>query len=155
MVANTEPRVAVRVLLLDARSRVLLFEGRDLADESDTQRWWFTAGGGVESGESLVDAARREVEEETGLGGLDLVDMHVRREVDFMNHGDPLRQVEHFFAARTSHTAIASDEWTDLERRAVTAWRWWAADELDSAQVTYYPVNLPELVRRASDLIGP
>jgi len=38
-------RHAVRVVLLDASSRVLLFEGRDLSDAADSERFWFTARG--------------------------------------------------------------------------------------------------------------
>ncbi len=62
----SEVRVAVRVLLLDPDSRILLFEGRDLSDPSDTVRWWFTAGGGMEHGETLIEAAEREVRERPG-----------------------------------------------------------------------------------------
>ena len=48
---SDQARVAVRVVLLDPWSRVLLFEGRDLSDDGDSVRFWFTAGGGVDSGE--------------------------------------------------------------------------------------------------------
>lgn len=139
-------RVAARVLLLDPASRVLLFEGRDLSDASDTVRYWFTAGGAVEEGESLVQTARREVEEETGHTGLHLAGPFHRREVDFVDHGRPCHQVEHYFAARVGDARLGTDGWTDLERRATTSWRWWAVDELDAAGVVYFPENLAELV---------
>jgi 8-oxo-dGTP pyrophosphatase MutT (NUDIX family) len=146
-------RVAVRVLLLDTRSRVLLFEGRDLADATDTARWWFTVGGGVEDGESLGLAAERELREETGQTGIDMVGPFHRREVDIVNHGTPLHQVEHFFAARTCETCVGVEGWTDVERQAVTSSRWWTADELRRASVQYYPANLVDLVRRADELV--
>jgi 8-oxo-dGTP pyrophosphatase MutT (NUDIX family) len=141
------------VVLLDAASRVLLFEGRDLADQSDTERWWFTAGGGVEEGESLIEAARRELWEETALSGLQLAGpLHVRQ-VDFLNHGEPLSQVEHYFAARTADVAVGASGWTELEQKAVTAWRWWSIAELETTSVRYFPQELTELVRRADHLV--
>ncbi|MFL6132512.1 MAG: NUDIX domain-containing protein [Nocardioidaceae bacterium] len=76
-------RLAVRIVLLDTASRVLLFEGRDLSDDGDSVRFWFTAGGGVDESESLVDAADREVKEETGQSGLNFVGPIHRREFDF------------------------------------------------------------------------
>lgn len=148
MTAGT--RAAVRIVLLDGRSRVLLFEGRDLSDAHDTVRFWFTTGGGVDDGETLLDAAQRELTEETGLSNVPLSGPFHRREFDFLDHGEPRHQVEHFFAARTDRTDVDTDGWTDLERRAMTTWRWWSIAELRASGVTYYPDDLPELVQRAA-----
>ena len=49
-------RRAARVLLIDDQDRVLLFEGFD--PEVPDVRFWFTAGGGVEPGESLARRSR-------------------------------------------------------------------------------------------------
>ena len=146
-------RVAVRVVLLDARSRVLLFEGRDLSDAGGAARWWFTAGGGVEPEETLLEAAQRELVEETGLSALHLVGPFHRREFVFLNHGRPQPQLEWFFAARTDDTTLSTHGWTALERRAMTAWRWWSACELEAREIVYFPENLPDLVSRADDLV--
>lgn len=148
-----QTRIAVRIVLLDDESRVLLFEGRDLSDASDSVRFWFTAGGGVDGGEDLEVAARRELREETGLSAEALVGPFHRREFDFLDHGRPQHQVEHFFAIRTDRTDLVADGWTDLERRAMTTWRWWSAADLETSDATYFPGDLPDLVRRASDLV--
>lgn len=146
-------RVAVRIVLLDQCGRVLLFEGRDLSDTGDTVRFWFTAGGGVDEGESLSGAAERELLEETGQSGLRLVGPFHRREFDFLNHGEPQHQVEHFFAARTSDIVLRVGGWTELEQAAMTTWRWWSAEDLQAESVRAFPDNLVSLVLRASELV--
>jgi ADP-ribose pyrophosphatase YjhB (NUDIX family) len=56
-----EPRVRVAVCLI-AAERLLL-----VAHRKGAHRYWLLPGGGVEMGESLVEATRREVREETGV----------------------------------------------------------------------------------------
>lgn len=146
-------REAVRVVLLDADSRVLLFEGRDLAGTADEIRFWFTVGGGVADGESLCDAARRELLEETGQTDLTLVGPLHRREFEYVDHGVPRRQIEHFFVARTASVEVAKEGWTELERTAMLGWRWWAGDDLEADDVCYFPAELPDLVRLAALLV--
>ncbi|KRF17225.1 hypothetical protein ASG90_07920 [Nocardioides sp. Soil797] len=148
-----DPRVAVRIVLLDPDGRVLLFEGRDLSDPEDSVRFWFTAGGGVDAGGSLEEAAHRELSEETGKSGLRLVGPFHRREVNFLDHGTPLRQVEHYFAARATDTSLDIQGWTELETKAMTTWRWWGTDELQREGVAFFPEELVDLMERAGELV--
>jgi len=58
-----EPRIRV--------SAVLRWEGRVLLcrhEKAGRGEYWLLPGGGVNSAESLVDALRRELEEEVGIG---------------------------------------------------------------------------------------
>ena len=61
--SSTNPaqfRIGVFALIFDEDQRVLLAHRRDI-------NWWNLPGGGMERGETVEDAVRREVREETGL----------------------------------------------------------------------------------------
>lgn len=57
------PRVAARAVI-EHRDHILFLTAHDHATG---RRWYFLPGGGVQHGESLVEALRREVLEETGV----------------------------------------------------------------------------------------
>jgi len=58
-------RNTARVLPVDPEGRVLLQLGRELHRRTD--RFWLTIGGGAERGETLAEAAAREMREEAGI----------------------------------------------------------------------------------------
>jgi 8-oxo-dGTP pyrophosphatase MutT (NUDIX family) len=59
-------RSAVRLVVLDIDERVLLFQIREPLDP-DQRTCWELPGGGIDAGETYVDAALRELVEETGI----------------------------------------------------------------------------------------
>jgi len=59
-------RLSARLLVLDPSDRLLLLRARDPVLPALGQ-WWEVPGGGVEDGEDTLDAALREVAEETGV----------------------------------------------------------------------------------------
>lgn len=59
-------RSAVRLVVLDADDCVLLFHTRDPTDP-ELGTWWELPGGGIELGETYVDAAIRGLREATGI----------------------------------------------------------------------------------------
>ena len=139
------PRLAARVVLIDAEGRTLLFRGGDPA-RPEAGTWWFTPGGGVEEGESLSEAARREVLEETGLALAELGEPRVHRRVRFQFAGDLYDQVEHIFVARLDTLAVDTSGWTDTERRNVVEHRWWTLAALRATEETVYPEMLADLL---------
>ena len=138
-------RTGARVLVVDARGRVLLLRGSDPAQEGSPS-WWFTPGGGVDPGESEEQAARRELAEETGLV-LEALGAPVWvRTVEFDFMGEHYRQSETFFLARVLTHEPDTSGWTAVERLAVHEVRWWDLDDLDRSGETVYPGSLvPEL----------
>ena len=59
------PRRAGRVLVLNSADRVLLLHGFDPVRPDEP--YWLVPGGGANPGESLAEAAARELREETGI----------------------------------------------------------------------------------------
>ncbi len=145
-------RSAARVLLLDEKDRLLLVRGHDV-DQPD-RHWWFTVGGGIDSGESPRQAAVRELAEETGLQveAEALVGPVLRRTALFDFARRTVRQHEEFFLARLeAPEAIVQHGWTEIERQFMDEARWWELDELLGEAEQVFPVGLARIV---SGLIG-
>jgi 8-oxo-dGTP pyrophosphatase MutT (NUDIX family) len=141
-------RSGARVLLVDARRRILLLRGMDPANPA--VRYWITVGGGVDDGETRAQAAVRELREETGLAvEADSLGAPVWNEVvEFPFDGRSYRQEQEFFLVRVQSWEARTAGWGELERRTFDKVRWWSIDELESTSETYYPAELPELLRR-------
>ena len=146
-------RVTARVLLFDPQDRILLMRGR-MAAAPPRERFWFTIGGGVEPGESVLEAAVREVREETGLTGVRVGPVVWLREgvVPHMETGEPLLFKESYIVARSGGGEPDRAGWSALERRLVDAVRWWSLAEIESSDETIYPLGLaallPEILAR-------
>jgi 8-oxo-dGTP pyrophosphatase MutT (NUDIX family) len=141
-------RLAARVVLIDSTGRTLLFRGGD-PSRPEAGTWWFTPGGGVEDGETLPEAARREVLEETGVDLVEVGEPVVRRRIRYRFEGELIDQTEHIFVARADITELNASGWTEVERRVVVEHRWWSLAELHSTRERVYPDTLAELLADA------
>src|ERR1700712_3459150 len=132
-------RRAVRVLLIDPADRVLLMQFQ--VDDTD-RCFWITVGGGIEDGESLEEAARREVFEEVGLLDFQLGPVvWIRREV-FLWVGEEIDQSETIFMARVPAFEPSSASHTEVELAYVRDTRWWSLEELERTEEVFYPTQL-------------
>ncbi len=88
-------RLIARAVIFDGNS--LIFASIDRDDEFATMKYIETSGGGVEKGESLQDAVKREVQEELGLK-IELVS-YLGQVTDYYNLIGR-RNLNHYFLAR-------------------------------------------------------
>ncbi|MGY6658682.1 NUDIX hydrolase [Amycolatopsis sp. TRM77291] len=139
------PRIGARVLLLDPADRVLLIHALDPADLD--HHWWELPGGRPEEGEDLPAAARREVEEETGIVLADLGRELWQRESRFRYQGRDHHRIEHVFLGRTTVTTpqVALQP-TENEKAGLIERRWWSAGELRQCRDKLLPAELPVLL---------
>lgn len=133
-------RRAVRVLVLDDRDRMLLFLDSDLGLDP-VAHWWVTPGGGVDPGESDLEAAVRELWEETGLvvdAGA-LVGPLLTRLVVHGYSDKVVDQVEVFYVVRVPSFEVDTSAHTEEEQATVADIRWWDLADLAATADDVWP----------------
>ncbi|MBJ7413780.1 MAG: NUDIX domain-containing protein [Phenylobacterium sp.] len=134
--SRTQPeRPTARVLLFDAQDRILLMKGRRPGA-------WFTVGGGVEPGETFIEAAAREIREETGIADFVLGPVVWVRE-GVMRLPEPTLLKECYIVARCDGGDPVRDGWNAIERELIDDIRWWTLGELHMTQDRVFPPGLP------------
>jgi 8-oxo-dGTP pyrophosphatase MutT (NUDIX family) len=144
-------RSVVRVVVLDASERVLLLHTRDLSNPV-FEILWELPGGGMEPGETYVDAIVRELREETGIRiDPDRVGRPSwRRDVSYVYRGARRLQQEIVVRVHLQQTvpAIEASRQVDFEAEDIFGFRWWPIDEVVSSSERFYPRNLSTLLPR-------
>lgn len=137
-------RLTARILLFDPEDRLLLMKGRLTPDAPGA---WFTVGGGAEPGESVRQAALREVVEETGFTDVALGPVVWRRTAPQRLFGGELVLFqEHYFVARCAGGEPCRDAWEAHEVALVDDIRWWGLAGLMESDEMIYPRDLRRLL---------
>jgi TDG/mug DNA glycosylase family protein len=141
-----EEREAVRALVVDADSRVLLVRfARPVGDET----WWGSPGGGIDPGETEEQALRRELREEIGLHDFELGPFLYEHGGEYPWAKRLFRQHNRTYLVRVhEHEPSAS---VDLTEEGVVGVRWWTPAELEQSDERFAPPDLLERVRTILD----
>ena len=113
--------------------------------------FWFTIGGAVEHGETLREAAARELREEAGL----IVEPELLGEpfaaepIDFWWAGMHFDQDQTFYAVAAGDAEISFAGQEALERATIDKHGWLRPEELDGGRERPADPQLPRLMRLA------
>jgi 8-oxo-dGTP pyrophosphatase MutT (NUDIX family) len=142
-----EHRSAVRLVVLDERGQILLFHTRS-PDYPELGTWWELPGGGIDPGESYVEAAVRELHEETGIVTDTVGEATWTRTATFKCRG--FRRVQEEVVALVTVPTVAPPidvtGQLDYEVDAYMSARWWPLNELLTTRERFYPGRLPSLL---------
>ncbi|MFA6262845.1 MAG: NUDIX domain-containing protein [Candidatus Babeliales bacterium] len=143
-------RNSVKILLMNEKKEILLM----CADDPTTTsmegkyhgRFWFPIGGKIELGESIQEAALRELYEETGItqDKIELGPIVWFGEFDLILAGRAQRLNEKFIVATTKQTNISLDNLTDEERAVVKNIAWFSLDTIKKSTEVIFPILLPQ-----------
>lgn len=155
MSASSEPtlRVTARVLPVNHRGEVLLLLDQDPGRPGVVR--WGTIGGAVDPGETLHDAAVREMHEETGIAidAGDLIGPVHRDVVPFSHDGRAFLGDSTFFAITLAHdTEVVFDHLEPLEVDNVLDHGWWHPEALAADGRAVLP-DLPAIMTKAVEAV--
>jgi 8-oxo-dGTP pyrophosphatase MutT (NUDIX family) len=141
-------RLTARVLPVDPEGRVLLLHGWD--PHHPERPFWFTIGGAAEDGESLPEAAARELYEETRIAvdPAELGEPVAEQTIEFSWGGHYIVQDQVFFAVLVTSPEVSLEGLDQWEQATTDKYGWLAASELDGDEQPAHP-DIPDLMRAA------
>lgn len=154
MATDLPIRDVARALVFDPADRLLLIAYESVRPvpgaAPDMRRFWFMPGGGVEAGETHVEACRRELSEEIGVDDAPIGPEVGRCDGPFLLFRQPRHARERYFCVRLPDDRIDTARLAETEDNPVLGTRWWSLDELSATAERVEPAGLAALARAAA-----
>ena len=137
------------MLPVDPEGRVLLLHGWDPLHRD--RPFWFTIGGAAEAGESLRDAAARELYEETRISvdPAQLGEPIAQNTIEFSWGGHRIVQDQTFYAVLVESAEVSLEGLDQWEQATTDKYGWLAAGDLGGEDRPAHP-DIPDLIRAAA-----
>lgn len=143
-------RATARIMLVDELDRIFLLKTH-FDPEVGLPPRWLTPGGAIDDGESTLDAAVRELREETGM----VVDPDILGEPVLVASGrwdwaDGLNYhtyTDTIYELKVQNFQPDTSGFTQDELRDVLEYRWWTVDEILSSQESLAPHDLKDWLK--------
>lgn len=139
--SSPRPRQAARAILRDCEGRVLL-----IRFVLPNMTFWATPGGGVEPGETLLQAAHRELREELGIAVTLEGPVHAATGI-FEFEGELIENADTFFAGPYDGNPQLTGS-IAAESASLQEVRWWTLEEMDKTTEDIFPRDLAQAIRR-------
>lgn len=147
---NYPVRQGVRIILLNEANELLLMCIDDSKIRSIGGKYegifWVLIGGEMEANETVLDAAEREVFEETGIGrdNIKFGPIVWFGEKDLILYGKPTHIKEKYIVARTNKTTLSLANLVAHEAQIVKHLEWFSLKKITNSREIIYPVLLPK-----------
>jgi 8-oxo-dGTP pyrophosphatase MutT (NUDIX family) len=143
-------RNSVKIILLNEKNDILLICADDpkttTPDGKYHGKFWFPVGGEIEEGESIEEAAIRELHEETGITEeeVKLGPIVWYGEFDYILKGVLTRQKETFIIAKTKKNNVSFTKLDHWEKNVLLKLEWFSLEKIKNCNEIIYPVPLTQ-----------
>lgn len=155
MTQDLPVRDIARALVFDPDQRLLLiaYEAVRPIDPAtpEARTFWFMPGGGLEAGETHVEACRRELSEEIGVHDAEIGPQVAACDGPFHLFRAPRFARERYFVVRLPDATVDTSRLAETEDNPVLGTRWWTLDELDATAERIEPAGLARVARAVAE----
>lgn len=138
-------RDTARVILVNSDKKILL-----LKYTYPNEIFWLTPGGKIEGNETLLEAAKRELYEESGILNAEFIEPYTfYSEETYLIDNEKVFFKEHIFFAYIHNTEISLLNLNLNERNIISEARWWNIQEFIDSKENFYPKDLLPLIKKA------